>query len=59
MAFRPNEKGQIAMYTWKFRVTKSGEYSFDTTMSGYSSSECERALEDMYPGAHITCMGMC
>jgi hypothetical protein len=47
------------MYTWKFRITKSGEYSFDTTFSGYSSSECERALEDMYPGAYVTCMGMC
>ena len=47
------------MYTWKFRISKPGGYNFDTTMSGYSSSECERALRDMYPGAYVTCMGMC
>ena len=45
------------MITWKFRIYLSNAQSFETTMSGYTSGECERALRIQYPGCSISCIG--
>ena len=47
------------MYTWRYRVKLQGAGEIETTMSGYSDSECARALQSMYPGAWVICLGMC